>query len=70
MYIKIYNRDASKRNMLEKLKQITAIDQVVSLGESEQIGDKRISGEDANQIVKNFKKAYEPYVWKISLIRK
>lgn len=70
MYIKIYNRDASKRNMLEKLKQITAIDQVVSLGESEQIGDKRISGEDANQIVKNFKKAYEPYVWKTSLIRK
>lgn len=62
-YIKIYNKEAKKKNMLMYLQEMEHIDEVVTLGSKDPIGDQAIYGEDANAIVKNFKKAYEPYFW-------
>lgn len=62
-YIKIYHKEALKKNMIATLKQRVGVSQVITLGDSEDIGDGVIRGEDANEIVKNFKKAYRLYWW-------
>ena len=51
------------KNMLKEFQHLKGIEKIVTLGEREQIGDGTIKGEDANHIVKNFRRAYEPYIW-------
>ncbi|MBU3805030.1 MAG: HAD hydrolase family protein [Candidatus Cellulosilyticum pullistercoris] len=64
MYIKVYNKEASKKNMIQHIQQKIELKEIVTLGEVEGIGNNRIEGKDCNEIVRNFKKVYEPYFWK------
>lgn len=64
-YIKIYHKEATKARMVEELKKLTGITDVVALGAEKEIGDLVIDGQDANEVVKKFKKVYEPYIWQV-----
>ena len=63
-YIKIYNKNASRKNMLEYLKKDTQMDNVVTFGTIEGQYDVLIDKNDSNQVVKILKKMYEPVFWK------
>lgn len=62
-YMKIYNKEAYIKNMISTLQEREGIEEVVTLGEKNRLGETVIEGDDANAIVKNFKRAYEPYFW-------
>ena len=59
-YIKIYNKNASKSNMLEYLKQELGIEKVVSFGTIPNKYDVLIEPGDMNQVVRVIRKMYEP----------
>ena len=59
-YIKIYNKNASKSNMLEYLKQDLGIEKVVSFGTIPNKYDVLIEPGDMNQVVRVIRKMYEP----------
>lgn len=61
-YIKIYNKNASKSNMLEYLKKDIGIEKVVSFGTIPEQYDVLIEPGDTNQVVRVIKKMYEPVV--------
>lgn len=59
-YIKIYNKNASKSNMLEYLKQDLGIEKVVTFGTIPNKYDVLIEPGDMNQVVRVIRKMYEP----------
>ena len=61
-YLKIYNRDASREAMLERLKQELGISKSVVITAQEGRGDVLIRG-GVNQAVKRLERLYEPYLW-------
>lgn len=63
MYIKVYNKEANKKNMIQHIQQMTNLKEIVTLGEVEGVGSDIIRGKDCNEIIRNFKKVYEPYFW-------
>lgn len=58
-YIKIYNRNATKENMIKYLKQQTEMENVVTFGTIPGHYDVLIK-DDANEVVKTVRKMYEP----------
>lgn len=59
-YIKIYNQNATKENMIMYLKEYTSIDNVVTFGTIKEQYDIYIDTEDVNKVVKEVRKRYEP----------
>lgn len=59
-YIKIYNKNASKSNMLDYLKKEIGIEKVVTFGTIPNQYDVLIEPGDMNQVVRVIKKMYEP----------
>lgn len=59
-YIKIYNKNATKDNMILYLKQFTGLDKVVTFGTIEGAYDICIQTDSANKVVREVRKQYEP----------
>lgn len=59
-YIKIYNRNATKENMIQYLKKVTAIDDVVTFGSIKDQYDVYIDTDDVNKVVREVRRYYEP----------
>lgn len=63
-YIKIFNKNASKENMIAYLKEQTGLTKTVTFGSDEQRYDVCTKGEDMNQVVHELQRLYEPLAWK------
>lgn len=59
-YIKIYNNNATKENMIKYLKEVTAIEDVMTFGTIEGQYDVFIDTDDANRVVREVRRRYEP----------
>lgn len=59
-YIKIYNKNATKNNMILYLKQITGLEQVVTIGSVEGAYDICVRTNNANNVVRAVRNEYEP----------
>lgn len=58
--IKIYNKDATRENMLRNLKAILSLDKVITFGSIEGKYDVCIADSGKDEMVKTLKKLYEP----------
>ncbi len=64
-YLKIYNHNATRENMLEYLKRMVDVEEVITFGTIEGRYTHVIEPGDSNRVVKLMKKEYEPVkVWK------
>lgn len=61
MYIKIYNRNATKENMMEYLKKLTNVRKTITFGSIEGKYDITIHRNEHDEVVRVLKKMYEPY---------
>lgn len=61
-YIKIYNKNATKANMIMYLQQLTGLERVVTFGTIPGKYDVLIKENDANEVVKGVRKRYEPII--------
>jgi len=59
-YIKIYNKDATRENMLENLKAMLYVETCITFGSIKDQCDVWISNSDGNVVVKKLKQLYEP----------
>lgn len=59
-YIKIYNKNATKENMMGYLKNMTHVSEIVTFGSIEGRYDVVVESGDSNQVVHMLKKMYEP----------
>ncbi|NLK95829.1 MAG: HAD hydrolase family protein [Clostridiales bacterium] len=64
MYIKIYHKSADKKLMVNYIKEISNTEKIITFGEMDGISDEYIKGKDSNEMVRKFKKLYEPFIWK------
>ncbi|MDO5294186.1 MAG: HAD hydrolase family protein [bacterium] len=62
-YIKIYDKQATKENMLRYLTEQIGIKKVVTFGSVEGKSDFVVSGENPNEVVRNLKKQFEQSVF-------
>lgn len=62
-YIKIYNRDATRENMLRNLMKRLNMEKAVTFGSIEGESDIYIKNADKNEMVKSLKRQFEPVVW-------
>lgn len=60
-YIKIYNKNATKTNMICYLKEMLGIDKTVTFGSIEGKYDVVVQSGDTNEVVHILKKLYEPF---------
>lgn len=65
-FLKIYDKDCSKQNMLEELKGILQVEKTVTFGTTPNGYDIQIKDNDHDEVVRKIKKMYE----KISLLKK
>ncbi|MDY3766376.1 MAG: HAD hydrolase family protein [Lachnospiraceae bacterium] len=63
-YIKIYNENASRKNMIQYLQKETGLQKVIRFGSIPGECDIVIEESDHNKVVKTLKKMYEPLIWK------
>ena len=63
-YIKIYNREATKDNMITYLAEPVNAEKVITFGSIEGKYDIVTKDDDSNKVVKSLEKLYEPYFWK------
>lgn len=61
-YIKIYNKNATKENMIMYLKDYVDVDKVVTFGTIKGQYDVFIDTDDVNKVVREVRKRYEPIV--------
>lgn len=59
-YIKIYNKNATKENMIKYLREFTALTDVITFGSIKDQYDVYIDTDDANKVVREVRKRYEP----------
>lgn len=59
-YIKIYNKNAKKENMMEYLKQRLKVNEIVTFGSIPDRYDVIVDDGDMNKVVRYLKKLYEP----------
>lgn len=62
-YIKIYNKNADKKNMLSKLRELSGTEEYVTIGNRPE-NDIQSESRDLNGIVKTLKNTFEPLIWK------
>lgn len=63
-YIKVYDKDATRSNMIEVLKKHTGLKKTLTFGSIEGLYDVVIHEGDSNLVVKTLEREYEPYFWK------
>jgi hypothetical protein len=63
-YIKIYNKNATKENMIEYLKTMVKVDKTVTFGSIEGRYDVIVNQGDMNKVVHVVRKMYEPVMIK------
>ncbi|MDD6069201.1 MAG: HAD hydrolase family protein [Clostridiales bacterium] len=63
-YIKIYNKNACRENMLVYLKDMTGLTKTVTFGSVPEKYDVQVVGKDTNQVARTLRKMYEVPVWK------
>ena len=63
-YIKIYNKEAEKKNMIEYVKNMVGAEEVTTIGNIEGIENNVTNEDDPNKMIKKLKGMYEPYFWK------
>ena len=63
-YIKIYNKNASKKNMINHLKSEIQIEKTITFGSIIGEYDIVVNDGDDNKVVKTLDKIYEPMIWK------
>lgn len=61
-YIKIYSKNATKENMIDYLKEYTSLSKVVTFGSIPDQYDVYIDANDANRVVREARRRYEPIV--------
>ena len=59
-YIKIYNKNAFKENMIDYLKKLLGVEKTVTFGSIEGRYDVLIREGDTNKVVREIRKRYEP----------
>ena len=64
--MKIYNKNASKENMLEYLKQELVVEKTITFGSIEGSYDRSVEPGDANGVVKGVRRMFEP----VKLVRR
>lgn len=62
-YLKIYNKNATRENMIWYLKQMLKTEKTVTFGSIPGRYDKVVEPGDMNQVVHDLKKQYEPLKW-------
>ncbi len=62
-YLKIYDKDVSRRKMMEYLRQDLGLEKIVTFGSIEGMYDVVVYDNDTNTMVKTLKGLYEPYFW-------
>lgn len=62
-YIKIYSKNATRKNMMKYLEQETGLHHIVTFGSIEGQYDILIREYDHNKVVRTLKKMYEPLRW-------
>lgn len=60
-YLKIYNRNASKENMIQYLQKMLSIEKTVTFGSIPGRYDVVVEEGDTNKVVRMLKRMYEPY---------
>ena len=63
-YIKIYDQNATRDNMLEQLIKEVNCDRVITIGTIPGRTDYVVEPGDSNRVVKLIKSIYEPFWWK------
>lgn len=61
MYLKLYDRMADRKNMIEELKKRTGLSKTVTFGTLKNQYDIVIHANDCDKVVKTLQKIYEPY---------
>lgn len=69
-YIKIYNKNATRDNLILKLKKTASIPRLVTIGDDTRWYDVAVTDGDENRAVRAIEKLYEPYFWKKSDLEK
>ena len=62
--LRVYNKDAEKLKMLEKLKEVTGYEKCMTFGSIPENYDVFVHASAGDDVVKFLKKEYEPPVWK------
>ncbi|MDO5156569.1 MAG: HAD hydrolase family protein [Eubacteriales bacterium] len=68
-YIKIYNKNATKENMIRYLKEMTNSENVVTFGTIPGQYDVLIHEDNANEVVRKVRKMYEPMIVKTKSVK-
>ena len=63
-YIKIYNKQAIKENMINYIKELTKSDNIITFESIEEGKNLKVNKNESNEIVKKLKRIYEPYFWR------
>ena len=63
MYMKIYDRNAVRDQMMEVLKECTGLTKAVTFGSIDGKYDVVVKKNDSNRVVKTLERMYEPYFW-------
>lgn len=63
-YIKIYDKDANKENMLQFLKEKYSFEKSITFGTIHNQYDIEIKKDDANEVVRIVRKLYEPFLFR------
>lgn len=63
-YIKIYNKNATRENMLDYLKQMTGLEKTITFGSLEEKYDVIIKDDNTDQVARTLKKMYHIPVWR------
>lgn len=66
-YIKIYNENATRENMIAYLRKETGLEHIVTFGSIEGKYDILVKECDHNKVVKTLKRMYEPLLWEPKL---
>jgi len=62
-YIKIYNKNAIKENMIRYIQELTKVKEIITFESTQESSKVTIVKNDSNEMVKKLKRIYEPYLW-------
>lgn len=62
-FIRVYEKDASRQNMLEQLKKDLGVTKTVTFGKIDGETDVVLHDESGNRVVKVLGRMYQPYIW-------
>jgi hypothetical protein len=63
MYLKIYDKNATREHMMEYLKKRTELKKTITFGSMEGKYDVVVQKNDSNKVVKTLERMYEPFFW-------